>query len=280
MLSRIVSIQPDTQSVYTPLLAGVSIGDFYGTPLLLGYELGGTACGALAADCFDHSITLRWLCVDQSVQRRGIAGELLDELCTQADKEGVQELDAVVTGDASTPIRSLLLDRGFVQMDGSPVFHFPLSAVLDGPLSAILDRQDKHVVPLRSVPAYLLRSFNNRIAAPDAFIHPPIDPDTLLEESVAWVEKDKITACLLLSACGNGVEVRWIYSFNQNAAAIQWMLAGAANALGLHFPPQTPIYATALVPSVEPIVSRLAGNALSTDASVVRFCRKPEQDNA
>ena len=280
MLSRIVSIQPGTQGVFAPLLAGVSIGDFYGMPLLLGYELGGTACGALAADCFDHSITLRWLCVDQSVQRRGIAGELLDELCAQADKEGVQELDAVVTGDASTPIRSLLLDRGFVQMDGSPVYHFPLSAVLDGPLSAILDRQDKHVVPLRSVPAYLLRSFNNRIAAPDAFIHPPIDPDTLLEESVAWMEKDKITACLLLSACGNGVEVRWIYSFNQSVAAIQWMLAGAANALGLHFPPQTPIYATALVPGVEPIVSRLAGNALSTDASVVRFCRKPEQDNA
>ena len=278
MLSRIVSIQPDTQSVYTPLLAGVSIGDFYGTPLLLGYELGGTACGALAADCFDHSITLRWLCVDQSVQRRGIAGELLDELCTQADKEGVEELDAVVTGDASTPIRSLLLERGFVQMDRSPVYHFPLSAVLDGPLSAILDRQDKHVVPLRSVPAYLLRSFNNHIAAPDAFIHPPIDPGTLLEESVAWMERDKITACILLSTCGSGVEVRWIYSFNQNPTTIQWMLVGAANALSRRFPPQTPIYVTALVPSVEPVVCRLAGNALSTDASVVRFCRRLEQD--
>ena len=280
MLSRIVSIQPDTQSVYTPLLAGVSIGDFYGTPLLLGYELGGTACGALAADCFDHSITLRWLCVDQSVQRRGIAGALLDELCTQADKEGVGELDAVVTGESPTPIRSLLLDRGFVQMDGSSVCHFPLSAVLEGPLSAILDKQDKHVVPLRSVPAYLLRSFNNRIAAPDAFIHPPIDPGTLLEESVAWMEKDEITACLLLSACGSGVEVRWIYSLHQKLTAIQWMLVGAANALSRHFPPQTPIYVAALVPSVEPIVRRLAGDALSTDASVVRFCRKPEQDNA
>ena len=278
MLSRIVSIQPNAQGAFAPLLAGGLLEDFYGTPLLLGYELGGTACGALAADCFDHFITLRWLCVDQSVQRRGIAGELLDELCTQADKEGVQELNAVVTGDASTPIRSILLDRGFVQMDRSPVYHFPLSAVLDGPLSAILDKQDKHVVPLRSVPAYFLRSFNNHIAAPDAFIHPPIDPETLLEESVVWVEKDKITACILFSTCGSGVEVRWIYSFNQNPATIQWMLVGAANALSRRFPPQTPIYVTALVPSVEPIVHRLAGDELSTDAGVVRLCRRLEQD--
>lgn len=278
MLSRIVSIQPDAQGGFAPLLAGVSAGEFYGTPLLLGYELGGAACGALAADCFDHSITLRWLCVDQSVQRRGIAGELLDGLCTQADKAGVLELDAAVAGETSTPIRSLLLDRGFEQVDRSPVYHFPLSAVLDGPLSAILGRKDAHVVPLRSVPAYLLRSFNDRIAASNDFIHPPIDPETLLEESIAWVEKDEITACLLLSACGSGVEVRWIYSFYQNPAVIQWMLVGATNALSRRFPSRTPIYVTALVPSVEPIVRRLVGDALSVDASVSRFCRRPEHE--
>lgn len=280
MLSRIVSIQPNAQGVFAPLLAGELLEDFYGTPLLLGYELGGTACGVLAADCFDHSITLRWLCVDQSVQRRGIAGELLDALCTQADKEGVQEIDAVVTGEASTPIRSLLLDRGFEQMDVVPVYHFPLSALLDSPLSAMLNRQEPHVVSLCSVPSYLLRNFNNFIAAPDDFIHPPVNPDTLLEESLAWMEKDKMTACLLLAACGSGVEVRWMYSLNQNPAITQWMLVGAAKALSRRFPPQTPVYVTALVPSVESIVCRLAGEALSTDASVVHLRRKPEQDNA
>ncbi len=60
----------------------------------------------------------------------------------------------------------------------------------------------------------------------------------------------------------------------------QWMLVGAAKALSRRFPPQTPVYVTALVPSVEPIVCRLAGEALSTDASVVHLRRKPEQDNA
>ena len=274
MLSRIVSIGPDAQGSFAPLLAGAYIGDFYGTPLLLGYELGGAACAALAADCFDHAITLRWLCVDESVQHRGIAGALLDALCAQADQAGVEELDAVVTGTASAPIGSLLTDRGFERMDVSPVCHFPLSAVLDGPLSALLDRQDIRVVPLHSVPAYLLRRFNDHITAPDMFLHPPIDPGALLEESVVWLEKDEITACLLLSTCGNGVEVRWIYSVHQNRTAIQWMLVGAVSALRRHFPPETPIYVTALVPSVEPIVRRLTGGAFAADASVVRVCRR------
>lgn len=276
MLSRIVSIQPDAQGGFAPLLAGASAGGFYGSPLLLGYELGGAACGALAADCFNDSITLRWLCVDKSVQRRGIAGALLHELCTQADKAGVQELDAVVTGGAASPIRSLLLDCGFEQLGESPVYHFPLSAILNGPLSALLNRQDAHAVPLRLISAHALRSFNNRIAAPEAYIHPPIAPDTLLEESFAWLEKDEITACLLLSACGSGVEIQWIYSLHPNSPAIQWLLAGAATALSRHYPPQTPIYVTVLVPNVEPIVRRLAGNALSTDTGVVRFRRRLE----
>ena len=172
MLSRIVSIQPDAQGGFAPLLAGASAGGFYGSPLLLGYELGGAACGALAADCFNDSITLRWLCVDKSVQRRGIAGALLHELCTQADKAGVQELDAVVTGGAASPIRSLLLDCGFEQLGESPVYHFPLSAILNGPLSALLNRQDAHAVPLRLISAHALRSFNNRIASTGG-LHPP-----------------------------------------------------------------------------------------------------------
>lgn len=65
-----------------------------------------------------------------------------------------------------------------------------------------------------------------------------------------------------------------------NGRKLSMMLVGAAKALSRRFPPQTPVYVTALVPSVEPIVCRLAGEALSTDASVVHLRRKPEQDNA
>ncbi len=276
MLSRIVSVRPGEPGGYAPLLPpGVTEG-FFAAPLLLGYELGGAPCGVLAADCFEHAITLRWLGVDASVRRRGIAGELLDALCALADETGVRELDAVVSGDGEGPVRSLLFDRGFACEDVSPVYRFPLSAVLNGPLSAALDRKEPRVTALNSLPAYLLRDLNAALAAPDGPMYPAIDPGALLEESMAWLENGEVTACLLLAPCGEGIELRWIYSRYQSRIAVQSLFAGAARALGAHYPPQTVVHAAALIPSADTILHRLTGGQLTREDSVARYCRRRE----
>lgn len=274
MFSRIVSLKPGQPGGYEPLLEGTGKDEFMGTPLLLGYEMGGAPCGVLAADCFDAAITVRWLCVDSACQGRGIAGALLDELCALADEQGVESLDAVISGEEDRPIRSLLLDRGFVREDASPVYRFPLSAVLQGPLSAALGKEDPRIIPLRSAPAYLIRDLNRRIAASNGVAYPPIDVNALLEESLAWLENGEITACLILAECDGGVEIRWIYSRSKNPAVLQGLFAGAAGAISRKYPPQTWIHAAAMAPNVDAVIRRLTGDQLVAGTSVVRFCRR------
>ena len=271
MFSRIVSLKPGQPGGYAPLLEGTGKDGFMGTPLLLGYEMGGAPCGVLAADCFDTAITVRWLCVDSACQGRGIAGTLLDALCALADEQGVESLDAVISGEEDCPIRSLLQDRGFVREDASPVYRFPLSAVLQGPLSAVLEKQNPKIIPLHSAPAYLIRDLNRHTAAS---AYPPMDVNGLLEESLAWLENGEITACLLLAECDGGVEIRWIYSRSKNPAALQGLFAGAAGALSRKYPPQTWIHAVAMAPNVDAVIRRLVGDPLTVGGSVVRFCRR------
>ena len=197
MMSRIVSLDPQAPGSFAPLLTGASPS--IGAPLLLGYELCGTACGVLAADCFDDSVTLRWICVDGCCQHHGIAGELLDTLCTLAGESGAGQIDAVACLDNKMPLETLLTHRGFVKAEEASVYSFPLSAVLGGPLAHQAARKNPRLVPLHSLPGYLLRDFNRHIADPNGPLYPAINPDILLPESMAWLENGAVTGCVLLA---------------------------------------------------------------------------------
>lgn len=268
MISRIVSLSPQETGGFAPLLAGAPPS--IGAPLLLGYEMWGGACGALAADCFEDSVTLRWLCVDTPCRRRGIGGEMVRTLCDLAAGAGARRIDAIVCRDSSPSLEALLVHRGFVPVEESPVYSFPLSAVLTGSLAALAAKRNPRLVPLRSLPQYLLRDFNRRIARPDGPMYPPIEPEALLAESLAWVEKDEVTGCVLLAPCGEGVELRWLHA--QGAAAVQGLLAGAVGAVAANYAPETLIHVTALIDSADALVHRLAGPQLVQHQPVVHYC--------
>jgi GNAT superfamily N-acetyltransferase len=270
MNGQIVSLNPQALSAYEPLLAGASpaVG---GTPLLLGYDLSDVICGVLAADCFDDFLILRWICVDDTYRRRGFGGQLLDTLCTLAADAGIKQIDAVVCLTEDQKAAEILLThRGFSQRDASPVFSFPLSAVLDGPLAPLIAKKDARAVPLHSVPKYLLRDLARQIAGPGGSQGHVFDGT--LPESLVWMEHGVAVGCILLAPCGDGVELHWLQA--SGAAAVQGLVAGAAGALAASHSPQTVIHATATTSSTEALLRKLAGSQLTVHPPVARFTRE------
>lgn len=267
MVSRIVSLNPNAPGSFAPLLAGAS--PCCGTPLAMGYELCNTACAALAADCFDDSVTLRWLAVDKSCQRRGIAEQLLEKLCELAANAGAKHINTIISPDRMAPMEHLLIRKGFTRLETTPVYSFPLSVVLNSPLHPLDGKKDRRVVALNSLPSDLLRAFNRRIADYNESVPLNINHNAILPESVAWLEKEKVTGCLLLAPCGKDVQIRWLYS--GSAISLQGMLSEAARSFAASHPAQTIIHASALTPNVASFIHKLAGDELTVHPSMVRF---------
>lgn len=267
MISRIVSLNPNATGSFAPLLAGAS--PCCGTPLVMGFELGNLACGALAADCFEDAVTLRWLAVDKFCRRRGIAEQLLEKLCELAANAGAKHIDAIICQDSMEPMEYLLIRKGFTPLEQTPVYSFPLSVVLNGPLHPLDRKKDRRVVALNSLPSYLLQKFNRRIADYNESVHLNIDHNAILPESVAWLENEKITGCLLLAPCGNDVEIRWLYS--DSAISLQGMISEAARLFVANHSAQTIVHASALTPNITAFIQKLAGDELTVHPSMVRY---------
>lgn len=272
MLSRIVSIDPRAPGGFAPLLAGATPP--VGAPLLLGYELGGAACGALAADCFAQSVTVRWLCVDRFCRRRGIGGTLLKALCELAAENGAQMASTVVSlpPEEAVPVEKLLRAQGFRPGETSPVYSFPLSAVTDGPLAPLLRKgADRRAVPLRELSGLLLRETSRLSARSGGPSSLAVGPEGLLPQSFAWLEGSVPTGCLLLAPCGSGIELRWLHA--KGPAAVQGLLTAAASAVSAVCPPDTVIHAAAMTPSVDQLIQKLAGARLTLHPPLVQYVR-------
>lgn len=269
MISRIVCVNPLAPAGYAPLLSGASPSA--GTPLVLGYELDGAACGVLAADCFEDSVTLRWICVDRTCQHRGVGGSLFQILRTLAADAGARVIDAAVCACAEE--RSLaerfLTRYGFSPVETAPVYRFPLSAITQGPLAPAIAKADPRGVPLRTLPDYLLRELKQMATDAGGPVSSLMNPDALLPESLVWLEHGALTGCVLLAPCGSGVELQWLHA--KGGTAVQGLLTGAARALSAAYPPQTMIHAAALVPSAAHLIEKLAGGQLTKQPPLIHF---------
>lgn len=275
MLSRIVTIHPAKPGAFSSLLSSIPMEPVSGSPLLLGYELAGMAVGVLAADCLEEAVTLRWICVAPSCRRRGVASRLMEKLCELAEREGVLRMDAVacLPLEKLLPLEALLSRFGFERRDVSPVYSFPLQAVLRGPLASAAARRYPNAVPVHEMEGQpALREFNRRVADEEALPYPVIEPGKLLKESRVWVENGKITGCLLLAPCGDSLELRWLYG--KGTAPLLGMLSSAACAVAESYPLGVRIHMTALVPSAEALVRRLAGEQLMEEAPALHFMRR------
>lgn len=272
-MDGILSLSPKALGGYEALLEGVDWGFQRGTPLYLGWELGGVACGILAAFCDSDTVTIAHIAVTAPCRRRGIARRLLQALCESAKHAGAGRIDCVLAASGVDRIAAegLLWGQGFRSQESCATYCFPLKALLDGPLGSNRPRSAK-VVALSQVQSHQLRAYNSHIAALKNFLHPPIHPQTLLEQvSMAWVEDGKMTGCVLLAPCGADVELQWIHA--QGAAAVGALLSAACNALTQAFPPETMIHVAALEHSAEGLVKRLAGSAAVETTPVEYFER-------
>ncbi len=275
MLSRIVSLNPAKPGAFSSLLPDLPMEPGFGSPLLLGCELAGMAVGILAADCFDRAVTLRWIGVAPSCRRRGVASGLLEKLCQLAGREGVRRMDAVASlpPEKLRPLEALLSRFGFERRDVSQVYSFPLQAVLRGPLASAAARRYPNAVPVYELEGHpALREFNRRAAAAEMLPYPVIEPRRLLKESRVWVENGRITGCLLLADGKDSLELRWLYG--KGTAPLLGMLSSAACAVAESYPSGVRIHMTALVPSAEALVRRLAGEQLMEEAPALHFMRR------
>lgn len=272
-MDGLLVLSPKMLGGYEALLNGVHLESRGGTPLYLGWELGGVACGVLAAFCDSDTVTIAHIAVAEPCRRRGIARRLLQALCETAKHAGAVRIDCVlaVSGPDRIAAEGLLWGQGFRSQESCGTYRFALDALLDGPLGTGRPRSAK-VVSLSQVQPYQLRAYNSHIAAPKNFLHPPIHPQELLEQvSMAWIEDGKMTGCVLLAPCGADVELRWIHA--QGAAAVGALLASACGALAQAFPPETMIHVAALEHSAEDLVKRLAGSAAVETTPVEYFAR-------
>ncbi len=279
MISRIVTVNPAKPGAFAGLLPNIPMEPGSGSPLLLGCELAGMAVGVLAADCLEEAVTLRWICVAPSCRRRGVAFRLMEKLCELAERESVRRMDAVacLPPEKLLPLEALLSRFGFERKDAGPVYSFPLQAVLNGPLAPTAARNYPNAVPVHEMEGqHALREFNRRVADEEALPYPVIEPGKLLKESRVWVENGKITGCLLLAPCGDGLELRWLYG--KGTASLLGMLSSAAAAVAAGHPTGIRLHMTALIPSADALVHKLAGEWLTEEAPVLHFVRSVREE--
>ena len=51
--------------------------------------------------------------------------------------------------------------------------------------------------------------------------------ELLPDASLFWVEEGRITACVLLAPCGDGVELRWLYGSRAEELSVEVTLPGS-----------------------------------------------------
>ena len=248
-----VSISPGSPGLYAPFLGPALNAPVQGRPFLLGCEIGRVACGALAASFQREGVRLLWVSVAPACQGRGMGRLMMGRFMEAVSASGAELAEAafVLDGPAQIPAASLLRGAGFREAGELPCFSFPLSAALEGPLAAV-PAGDPHVRSLSQLPAGAFQSLNREMAALTA----PFRAGELLPDaSLFWVEEGRITACVLLAPCGDGVELRWLYG--SQPRALQHLLAGAMRAVERSVSPHAAVQVLPLEERVERLLCRL-----------------------
>lgn len=253
---------------FAPMFAGAFDDMPEGEAILLGYTQEDMACAALAAIQVEEVVLLRWVMVEESCRRQGIGRQLIKALCQYAAANGIREVDAVVClpKKEQAVAKALLLSGGFQLTEQNSIFSLPLSTVLEGPLAVRIKKAPHSgVVSFAEVSNFQIKEFNFNVLRQEGL--PPVQISQLLTDcSFAWLEKEKITGCILLASCGEDVEIRWLYG--QKPLAVQEMISAAAAALAERYDSAIHIYAASMQPSVESLIRKISGGRLREEQTV------------
>ena len=250
---NLVSISPGSPGLYAPFLGPALSAPVQGRPFLMGCEIDQVACGALAASFQREAVRLLWASVSPACQGRGMGRLMMERFMEAVSASGADLAEAafVLDGPAQAPAANLLRGAGFRETGELPCFSFPLSAALEGPLAAV-PAGDPHVLSLSQLPAGAFQSLNREMAALTA----PFRAGELLPDaSLFWVESGRVTACVLLAPCGDGVELRWLYG--SQPRALRHLLAGAMRAVERSASPHVAVHVLPLEERVELLLRRL-----------------------
>ena len=275
-MKQIVRIDIDSPGAYESFLAGWEKKDFIGTPLLFGYKIKDMACGILVADYVGKVAVLKWIAVDEICQGRGIGTRLWKAFYNIVADAGVTCVDTVVCLPAREAKRAeaFLEHRGFQKTEVKESYSFCIEAVSGGSLSKLFGNKDMHMHTLQEAAPYQIRNYNQRMIEDDDGNFMSIVPEELLPESIVWIEDEKIKGCVLLAACGNGIELRMLSGNGSQMLAL--MLAKACKNLADRYPMDTKIYVAALVNSAKQLVEKLAGNNIVVENLISHYVKEWE----
>ena len=265
-------VDMNSPGAYQPFLVGWDKSSFIGVPLVLGYQIGGMACGILIADNLKESITLKWIAVDQNCQGRGIGKRLIDGLYQIAEEAGITQIDAIVCLplEAAEKVNSFLYHRGLRKKNSTESYSISLETISKGPLAKLFKNKDIHIRTLKETASYHIRNYNQKHHKEEGF--QIIIPEELLPESVVWMEEEEIQGCVLLASCGEGIELRLLSGNGSQMLAS--MLAKACDHLIDKYPMDTKIYVTTLVDSAKRLVTNLAGNSIVLENPVSHYIKE------
>lgn len=210
-MGNVVNVTADNITLYRPFLKeteregdlqGNEMVPVAGTPLILGYETGGMACGALYAICTRSDIVISWISVYEPMRGRGIGSAMLETLCERAEEIGADEVSAVVClpEKALKSAERLLQLHQFRKTEESPAFRFRLADVQPELKKEKTDAEHSHIVPFSQLSTKQLTAFNQMLTAGNGNLYPPVIMNEILPaQSFAWVEEKRITGCILLA---------------------------------------------------------------------------------
>ena len=267
-MNHISVLNPNELDDFAPMLEGALEEGMDGTPILLGYKKDDKALGALAAVQIEDVVILRWLVVEEEVQRQKIASRLLKVLYQYAAAKKISEISVVVclSGREKEVAEMLLLKNGFQMIEQNKTFSLPLSVITESSLASHIKKaRHSNVAALSEISNLQLQEFNLEIMKEGELLQ--IESLEILTEcSYVWLENGKITGCILLTAYDEDIEIQWLYG--KNPLAVQEMIMAAASSLMDKYSVETRIYATALQPSVESLIRKLAGDKLTEEQTV------------
>ena len=272
-MKSIVTIDPQNPGGFAPLLQGSAPDPFLGTPVYLGYQLGGVAFAALIADCMEDGVFLRWIAVDEPCRERGYGRLLVETLCRYAAEAGAQWVQAYLSSTQERPATAMeimLTSCGFQQTESSLAYRFPLGALENSPYAAYLAMTDAHIAPVSMLSEYQMRKFDQWMQEMDETRGAVLCAEGVLpEESMVYLEHGEVRGCFLLARADADLELRWAYCANPKLMPA--MMGMAYQVVRRRYPPETILHVAAINPAAKPLMEKFAGEALQEELEILHY---------
>lgn len=238
--------------------------------IILGAKNGEQAAGILILRCYRNPLYIEYINVDPSTDIPEVMDSLLKKVLELKEMLQIESVTAFYMSGDKEYLYDAYLRNGFVVQKEDPCYSFCLGDVSYSPLASANLSTD-NVLPVSRVPDYAVEQFSRSIGNRNTFNKSARERLNAMNQDLTFaiLEDKKITGCILVSSCGDGLTINALFG-NGSKDTIRLIQSALTKANEL-YPPETVIYIETLIDSAQNLVEKLIPPQKLTKESMYLF---------